>query len=99
MPVRSISETWMVLPSTVAVARFEGLHSSLSAWRRRVVSLLRFRREPGSPQRPITAWVSGHGDEQALRVQEVYGRLEAYAEENLGEVGYRRIVEELAPHL
>ena len=57
------------------------------------------RRDPGNPQRPITAWAPGHGDEQALRVQEVYGRLEAYAEENGGEVGYRRIVEELAPHL
>jgi len=66
--VRSISETWRVLPSTVTVVLFVGLHSTLSTWIRRVVSLLRFRREPGSPQRPIIAWAPGHGDEQALRV-------------------------------
>ena len=44
VPVRSISEMGMVLPSTVISVRFVGLHSSLSAWMRRMVSRLRLRR-------------------------------------------------------
>lgn len=56
------------------------------------------RKDPGNPQRPITAWAPGHVDEQALRLQETYGRLVAYARRNCGELRYVEILEELNPH-
>jgi len=56
------------------------------------------RKDPGNPQRPITAWSPGHLDEQALRVQKVYARLKANATDNGGNIHYRRILRELEPH-
>ena len=56
VPVMSISETCRVFPSTVTVVLFVGLHSSLSMWMRRVVSLLRLRRavrRRGMGSRPL----------------------------------------------
>lgn len=57
------------------------------------------RKDPGNPQRPITAWAPGHMDEQALRLYEAYARLKVYAEDNGGNIPYRRILRELEPHL
>jgi hypothetical protein len=56
------------------------------------------RKDPGNPQRPITAWAPGHLDEQALRVYEAYARLKAHAADNGGEIRFRRILQELEPH-
>ncbi|MFA5869248.1 MAG: hypothetical protein WC941_06050 [Candidatus Bathyarchaeia archaeon] len=38
-------------------------------------------------------------DEQALRGQEVYARLKAYASDHMGEISYTQILQELKPHL
>ena len=57
------------------------------------------RKDPGNPQRPITAWAAGHMDEQALRVQEAYARLRAYAADNGDNIPRNRILRELGAHL
>jgi len=56
------------------------------------------RKDPGNPQRPLTAYAPGHEDEQALRVQEVYARLKSHAADNRGEIHVRQIFRELEPH-
>lgn len=56
------------------------------------------RKDPGNPQRPLTAYAPGHEDEQALRVQEAYARLKAHAADNGGEIRFRLILQELEPH-
>jgi hypothetical protein len=56
------------------------------------------RKDPGNPQRPLTAYAPGHEDEQARRMQEAYTRLRAHAADNGGEISFRRILRELEPH-
>ena len=53
------------------------------------------RKNPGNPQRPLTAYVPGHEDEQALREQELLRNLQDVAERLGGEISYRRVMEEL----
>jgi hypothetical protein len=57
------------------------------------------RKDPGNPQRPITAYAPGHEDELALRLKEIYARLRAYAEDNGGNIPRGRIIRELGAHL
>lgn len=57
------------------------------------------RKDPGNPQRPITAYAPGHEDEQALRVQQAYARLRAYAADNGDNIPRSRILRELGAHL
>jgi hypothetical protein len=57
------------------------------------------RKDPGNPQRPITAYAPGHEDEQALRVQQAYAMLRAYAEDNGDNIPRSRILRELGAHL
>ena len=52
-------------------------------------------RDPGNPQRPITAYAPGHRDQVVLHEQEVFKKLEALAVENRGEIRWSRIIEEL----
>ena len=56
------------------------------------------RKDPGNPQRPLTAYAPGHEDEQALRVQEAYARLRALAAKSRDELDFARILAELEPH-
>ena len=53
------------------------------------------RKDPGNPQRPITAWSPGHEDEQALRLQGTYRRLADYAREHRGEIQHAEVLEAL----
>jgi hypothetical protein len=57
------------------------------------------RKDPGNPQRPLTAYAPGHEDEQALGVQQAYARLRAYAEDNGDNIPRSRILRELGAHL
>lgn len=50
------------------------------------------RHDPGNPQRPITAFVAGHEDEEKRAVQEIYTWIKEYAEEHQSMVGYSQIV-------
>lgn len=52
-------------------------------------------RDPGNPQRPITAWSPGHRDQVVLQEQETFKKLQGVAEENSGEIRWLRIVDEL----
>lgn len=56
------------------------------------------RKDPGNPQRPLTAYVPWHEDEQALRVQEAYTRLRFLAAKSRDELDFVRILTELEPH-
>ena len=53
------------------------------------------RKDPGNPQRPITSWVPGHEDEQAIQFQELVKKLHAIASLKLGELSWWTIMEEL----
>ena len=53
------------------------------------------RKDPGNPQRPLTSWVEGHEDQEALEEKELLAWLSEYAEERGGKVLYRHIVEVL----
>ena len=57
------------------------------------------RKDPGNPQRPITAYAPGHEDQLALLQQEAFRRLQTYAEAKGGELTWLRIVEELRSDL
>lgn len=57
------------------------------------------RKDPGNPQRPITAYTPGHEDEYARLQQEIFSKLLGVAENNRNEIHWRRIVEELKPIL
>ena len=50
------------------------------------------RKDPGNPQRPLTTWVEGHEDQEALAEKELFAWLSEYAEERRGEVQYRHII-------
>ena len=52
-------------------------------------------RDPGNPQRPITAYVPGHRDQVVLVHQEAFKKLEALARDNRLELGWFQIIEEL----
>jgi len=52
-------------------------------------------RDPGNPQRPITAYSPGHRDQVVLQEQEIFKRLQGVAVENRSEVRWSRILEEL----
>lgn len=56
------------------------------------------RKDPGNPQRPLTAYAPGHEDEQALRLQEAYARLKALAAKSRDELNFVQILTELEPH-
>lgn len=53
------------------------------------------RKDPGNPQRPLTAWVEGHEDEEARQTQEIYAWLYEYADKRGGELTYKFIVNNL----
>lgn len=55
------------------------------------------QKDPGNPQRPITGWIPGHEDEQALRFQELVSKLEGIASRRGGEVTRWMILSELEP--
>jgi hypothetical protein len=57
------------------------------------------RKDPGNPQRPLTAWTPGHEDQEALALQEVYDKLLRIAEDRGGDLEYRRVLGELSCHL
>jgi len=57
------------------------------------------RKDPGNPQRPLTAWTPGHEDQEALVLQEVYAKLLRIAKDSGGELKYLRILGELSCHL
>ena len=50
------------------------------------------RKDPGNPQRPLTAWTPGHPDEEARQTQDLFAWLSEFAEERMGEVSYRDII-------
>ena len=53
------------------------------------------RKDPGNPQRPLTAWSPGHDDQLSLDVQELYKRLFVAADKRGGELPYKLIVNSL----
>jgi len=57
------------------------------------------RKDPGNPQRPITAYAPGHEDEYARLQQEIFSKLLGVAEDRGGYLPWLRIVEELKPFL
>jgi len=57
------------------------------------------RKDPGNPQRPLTAYVPGHEDELALNLPEILRKLEAYASSQRNELAWSIIQEELKPYL
>jgi len=56
-------------------------------------------KDPGNPQRPITAWVPGHDDELALNLPEIVRKLEECASIRRGELPWLMIHDELKPYL
>ena len=50
------------------------------------------RKDPGNPQRPLTAWSPGHEDQEKLQEQELYTWLFEYADERVGELPYKHII-------
>ncbi len=56
-------------------------------------------KDPGNPQRPITAYVSGHEDELVLNLPEILSKLEAYASIRRNELPWSMIHDELKPYL
>jgi len=57
------------------------------------------RRDPGNPQRPLTAYVPGHEDELALNLPEILSKLEAYASIQSNGLSWSMISDELKPYL
>ena len=57
------------------------------------------RKDPGNPQRPITAYAPRHEDEYARLQQEIFSKLLGVAENRGGYLPWLRIVEELKPLL
>lgn len=57
------------------------------------------RKDPGNPQRPLTAYVPGHEDELALNLPEILSKLEAYASSQRNELDLSMIHDELRPYL
>jgi len=55
------------------------------------------RKDPGNPQRPITAYAPGHRDEYARQEQDIFSKLLGVAEDRGGHLPWLRIVEELKP--
>jgi len=55
------------------------------------------RKDPGNPQRPITAWVPGHADTLVLLFRDALTKLEGIATRRGGELSRRMIVEEIRP--
>ena len=56
-------------------------------------------RDPGNPQRPLTAYVPGHEDELALNLPEIMSKLESYASIRRNELPWSMIHDELKPYL
>ena len=57
------------------------------------------RKDPGNPQRPLTAYVPGHEDELALNLPEILRKLEAYASIRRNELDWSMIHNELSSYL
>ena len=57
------------------------------------------RKDPGNPQRPITAYAPGHEDEYARLQQDIFSKLLGVAEDRGGHLRWLRIVEEIEPLL
>ena len=57
------------------------------------------RKDPGNPQRPITAYAPGHEDEYARLQQEIFNKLLGVSENRFGYLPWLRIMEELKPLL
>ena len=50
-------------------------------------------RDPGNPQRPLTAWAPGYRDAEKRQEQDFFAWLTEYAENRRNEVPYRQIVD------
>ena len=57
------------------------------------------RKDPGNPQRPITAYTPGHEDEITRVEQDIFNTFLAIAERDNGHIRRIRILEELMPML
>jgi len=57
------------------------------------------RKDPGNPQRPLTAYVPGHEDELALKLPDILSKLELYASSRRNELPWSMIHDELKPYL
>jgi len=57
------------------------------------------RKDPGNPQRPITAYAPGHEDEYARLQQEIFSKLLGIAEDRGGYLRWLRILDEVKPFL
>lgn len=53
------------------------------------------QKDPGNPQRPISAWVPGHPDQEKLEEQEIFRMLQAFAEHRGNWIRYMDVVETL----
>lgn len=51
------------------------------------------RKEPGNPQRPLTAFVEGHEDQVAMRRSSILKELMGFAIHREGEVSHRDVVD------
>lgn len=56
-------------------------------------------RDPGNPQRPITAYAPGHRDQVVLQEQELFKTLQAMAMEDRGQLRWSQILEGLGDSL
>ena len=56
------------------------------------------RKDPGNPQRPLTAYVPGHEDELALNLPDIMRKLEEYASNQNNELNWSMIHNELKPY-
>jgi len=57
------------------------------------------RKDPGNPQRPITAYAPGHEDEYARLQQEIFSKLLGVAEDRGGYLPWLKILDEVKPLL
>ena len=57
------------------------------------------RKDPGNPQRPITAYAPGHEDEYARMQQDIFSKLLGVAENRGGHLPWGMIVDEMKPFL
>jgi len=57
------------------------------------------RKDPGNPQRPLTAYVPGHEDELALNLPDIMRKLELYASSRRNELPWSMLHDELKPYL
>ena len=57
------------------------------------------RKDPGNPQRPLTAYSSGHEDEITRIEQDIFNKFLAIAEQDNGHIRRIRILQELMPML